>query len=155
MVTTRFDGDTMLRMPFEPRLVRSCLTCLRPWGEDRSLPGWSTLAFSHWLLLLIACHCSSIALHCIAIYTDASAESLQSGMGIISLGCHHHHHPPPSWCSSVAHAIYMIYALIFCLFLAWGISGQMITGLILCSYLSSLGELARAHHYGASALVSG
>ena len=42
--------------------------------------------------------------------------------------------------------IYMIFTLLFCLFLAWGILGQMITGLTLCSYPSSLGGRDRAYH---------
>ena len=61
-------------------------------------------------------HCSS--LHCYLYRCLCRVITVRHGDYFLGLSSSSS--PPPSWCSSVAHAIYMIYALIFCLFLAWG-----------------------------------
>ena len=111
-------------------------------------------AFSHWLLLLIACHCSLLLFIASLLYIWLSRLSQGSlTWGAFPPGCHYHHPFVPPLGAPVAHAfidIYDIPALISCLFLCLGVSGQMITGLTRCSYLSSLGYELGALHFGAS-----
>ena len=83
-------GEACGARPSSPYWTVSALTCRwrRPVIIERI-----DLSFSHWLLLLIACHCSLLLLIALLFIWLSLLSQGSLIWGFILPGCHHHHHP--------------------------------------------------------------